>query len=287
MARVATEKVLGMMAGRTVESEMLSSSVVVRRSCGCGTVAVASGSLVLDAELEFLLRDRRFGLPEGVAAKLVEQLSPTALDAAFAREIEDLCAGWVDDRRPLDAVEKLLDGLVRSVRSLGSDPARRHQLESRLHDARIALGHAVERRETRRRVVSAESLYHLNEVTLSLIGDGNRSVYRLLREHFPTLGVRECHLSLYRDESLEHATYVLGHTEEGPVELPAGQRGFASRELVPKGVLSPFVRFEHVVVPLVHQDRQLGVALLKLGDPEVVHYEALREALAFVLGTLE
>jgi hypothetical protein len=218
---------------------------------------------------------------------LVEQLAPSGSREAFVQEFEALCGQWVDERRPFARIHDLLDTLRRNVHDLGEDVGRRLELETLLHDARIVASRAVERRETRRRVAAAESLYHLNEVTMSLIGDGNRSVSRLLREHFPALGVRECHLSLYRDETLERASYVFGHTEEGPVELPAGQRSFFSRELVPKGVLSPFVRFEHVVVPLVHQDRKLGFALLKLSDPEVVHYEALREALAFVLGTLE
>jgi signal transduction histidine kinase len=112
----------------------------------------------------------------------------------------------------------------------------------------------------------------------------------MVAQQLPQMGIKGCYLSLYEPSAeserkipTEWSRLILAYNEKGRIELEPGGRRFASRHLVPEGILSHRKRYALMVEPLHFRDEiQLGFVLF-----EPLHTEAgvLREALSRQIST--
>jgi anti-anti-sigma regulatory factor len=128
------------------------------------------------------------------------------------------------------------------------------------------IGETAERTQVYRRLESEQRSEVLREVGQVLITTHDvAELMDTLVEELPRLGIRSCYLSLYEDprSPAEWSRLVLAYSEGQRVVLEEGGQRFASRQLVPEGLLPNDRRYQLVVEPLYFREGQIGFALFE------------------------
>jgi signal transduction histidine kinase/AraC-like DNA-binding protein len=129
----------------------------------------------------------------------------------------------------------------------------------------------------------AEKLREINRALLTTFE--LQQLTDVLVEHLPGLGIPSAYLALY-DQSTgtpESARLILAYTEQGRAALEPGGMHFATRQLIPPGLLPHHRRHSLVVEPLYFQEKSIGYAVFEIGPHHSDIYELLRSNLSSAL----
>ncbi|MBN1440934.1 MAG: substrate-binding domain-containing protein [Anaerolineales bacterium] len=313
--RKAAELLLDRLAGKPVpEKVLLSTELIVRRSCGCFT----SAREVPAAEQG---RPSRAGKNPTAAAR--RRKTQSEMEAAAAGASEGLPPGWAGDlydaltksgprTNPWGKFLSAWEDVLRQVALEGGEVMRWHGVLAALRrtapplprrkgrssgrgdwgTAEMLIGEIAQWAQANRRFRSGwHSLDFLTRISDPLmtafdVGRLTDAVVQGLSE----LGIHSCYLSLFDfpdgkegKAPSEWSRLILAHNQRGRVALESGGRRFPSRELVPKDILAAEDRFAFVLESLHFRDEnQFGFILF---GPLQTEVRQLREVLTRQIGT--
>jgi signal transduction histidine kinase/DNA-binding LacI/PurR family transcriptional regulator/AraC-like DNA-binding protein len=149
--------------------------------------------------------------------------------------------------------------------------------------ARVMIAEALERSLTLRSYSAAQRDRQLRELGRQLLMTLElRRLGEVLEQHLPRLGIPSAYVAVYSDswDRPEYARLVVGFTEAGRVVDPDDPPVVPVRDVIPRMYLPRDRRYSYTVLPLFHQDQQLGYAVLELTVPDGAVYEELRTYLS-------
>jgi DNA-binding LacI/PurR family transcriptional regulator/anti-anti-sigma regulatory factor len=293
-AQQAAEMLLAQLEGQEVSERVVRpAELVVRQSCGCPSLAVveaAPGPVMATGEpLGVALAVQR----KQILSEMVEGMEHSAAQAGRrAEQLLDALSAELGGEST-GAFLSALDEVLKQTVAAGGDPStdsgpgvaswqralsvlRRYALSSldsqealaRAEDlwqqARVMIGETAERTQIHRRLESEQRSEVLREAGQVLISTHDvAELMDILVEELPQLGIRSCYLSLYEDPRApaDWSRLVLAYSEGERVVLDEGRRHFASRQLVPEGLLPDDRRYQLVIEPLYFREGQIGFAL--------------------------
>ncbi len=308
IAQSAIDVVLEQLVGRSVPAVVsLPASVVVRRSCGCGSRAAAAATLGTIDGLDA-------GEPPSLAQiardpKLETALSKSLFQAySKSRDPRGRSLGRHEAKRLLSALreefagrtgrflEELEESLGRVPRDLETGHAlrdamnllreafRKHaslRLEDMWHDAGDMIALAETTWQSRRRMSQdrlSERFLSVSE-RLSLALD-MESLQRALKESLPPMGLRTAFISHYASANSSLLEPLLSLVDGREVEVSTSS--FPERQLLPNGALPEHRRITALIFPLVFETQRLGVGVFEYDD-ELIAYPMVRDRVSAAL----
>ena len=323
MGQKAVETLLALIDDQDVpEQVVLTSELVVRRSCGCSdptvTQATAMPVKVSEKSLDTVLADQReeiitamtqvVGTAEPNPGRMARLLDGFVADIKgrsqghFLHELDEvLCQERTacDDSSALSMVAGQSVGVWQGVVS-----ALRYRLlpyldgevfaraEDLWQQARLMIGEAAERAQAYQVFRANLQTQMLRRVSQALITTFDvEQLMDVLAEDLPRLGFRRCYLSLYQNPqpyaypqpAPPWSRLILAYNEQGRVELEPGGWHFPSSQLIPGEMWPQDRRYTFVVESLYFRDEQLGFALFEVGPRETNVYEELRGQISSAL----
>jgi DNA-binding LacI/PurR family transcriptional regulator/C4-dicarboxylate-specific signal transduction histidine kinase len=302
----AAEIVLGQLVGQAVPDRvLLSTELVVRRSCGCPSQAFEPTSIgpssgntgtweecllrhrdEILASLRLPLKVGEDPLPAHWEAEFLQAFFTDLRDptqAAFSGWLDQTLERWRETGKDLNPWHGVVSALRQhALRCLAGNPDYQMRAENRLHEARRILGVAVERAQAQQRLRIERRARMLSRAAESLITAFDvESLVRSVELLMPRLEIPSCYLSLYEGVCMpaEHSRLVLAHDSTGRLGPPAGTV-FPSKQLVPEGVLGRGRPSAFIVEPLFFREEQLGFVLFEMGPREGSIYETLRDQIS-------
>jgi DNA-binding LacI/PurR family transcriptional regulator/GAF domain-containing protein len=305
--RKAAEMLLTLLAGEggVPDKVSLPARLVVRQSCGCVSSEVARAALTPQAPqvlkkrakgetVEAVLAAQR----EEIISRVTQAIEPVeGLGPEWSAQLVDAFVAGVKDRAA-DGFMNLFGDALGHVIVAGTDTLpwqnalstlRQHTVphlrgdevlwaEDLFQQARVAIWEAEQRVQVRRRVETEETWTTL----LQIVGLSLAAVTRMtdfiheIEAQLPAL-VPSFYLSLYRDPTMPAgwSDLLVAYDENGRVELPANKGRFPSRRLLPPGLPRYNRRYTWIAKDIYFQDRQLGFALLEVGQRDGMFYQAL------------
>ncbi len=300
----AVEALLAQIQGKPVrEQALLSSSPIIRQSCGCPAQRVmqAAAGQVSAADESF-----EAALP-ALKDTLITELSGAGL-GEWANHLFDAFAAQLQGKAS-NAFLAAFDRILRQTVAVDGDVAawqtaismlRRHalpyldgQARSRAEDlmgqVRVLIGDTAQRAQAYQQLQAERQAETLREIGQALITTFDvDKLADMLAERLPALGIASCYLVLYENpsgrsaQSLSPSRLILAYTEAGRVELDPGGCHFATCQLVPEG-LWPNRRYSFVVEPLYFREEQIGFVLIEIGPQDGTVYEVLRAQISSAL----
>jgi DNA-binding LacI/PurR family transcriptional regulator/GAF domain-containing protein len=304
VGRQAVESVLAMVQGEQVPEQVtVPLQLMVRRSCGCQSPAVAEAAAglkrrsasskswvtALTAERASVLSDmvQAAGMHPGgvVPTDEVERILDSfnaemkgQSPGAFIAEWEDVLRRVAMAGGNVSVWEGVLSALRRrALFCLKDKPLS--QAEDLWHQARVLVEETAVQARTYAGLQSRQRDQVLREIDQILItSPGIEELTSVITQELPRLGIPSCYLSLYEDpgKPAEWAGLALAYDEKGRAELQKGKQRFRSSQLVPEGMLPQERQYNLMVEPLYFRENQLGFALFKVGQRDVSIYDVLR-----------
>ncbi|MBN1886814.1 MAG: SpoIIE family protein phosphatase [Thermoflexales bacterium] len=307
----AVNMLLALMAGEYVPKQFpLPARLVVRRSCGCLSPAVAQVTARLmqaeHGDLGTVLATRR----EEILAEMLQTAEDTGMTFEWAVQLLDSFVADVQATSP-GGFLSVLDEILRQVAMQGGNvtawygvmSALRHQVLSyfrdgelprRVHDlwlqAQTLIGESAQWMQAHQAFQAEQRAQMLREISQALITTFDvQGLADVLAHGLRRLGIPSGYLSLYENPQApaEWSRLVLAYDEAEPLNPkqaalgPDGQR-FPSRQLVP-AEMWPRRLFSFVIQPLYFQEDQIGFALSEIGPQDGRLYDVLRGEISSAL----
>lgn len=278
----------------------LATELIVRRSCGCFAAqiresiapAAAGGARPL-AELFAENRAKILAAMTRATGGKLTEVTPEWLElllSAFEREvIEDkkgdflsaldglLIQKWME-KQDLATWQSIVSVLRREVLPWLSKVDDAANAENIWHQARVLISEAAQRVHAHNREQHALQTLRLMEVNATYYSTDIKSLADAFARKLPALGIERCYAVVFEGSEAvpEWARLVLAYDEEEHVELdPEGQR-FPAKQLIPRELLPPYRAVTLLAVPLIKNDRHLGIIFFEPGPVDVYIYETLR-----------
>jgi signal transduction histidine kinase/DNA-binding LacI/PurR family transcriptional regulator/AraC-like DNA-binding protein/ActR/RegA family two-component response regulator len=299
--REATRILLAMLEGEQVPSHVcLPSGLIVRQSCGCTDPAVLQAVADLDGPTRAgWSEETSTGLVQtllaaGAAPECGEQLlavfeAEIADDAseAFLPTLEHALERSCAAGRDLAAWQGAISALRRRMLPrLAGDARRLARAENLCGQARVMIGERAQRARAFRGWQAAQLSERLREIGQMLTTVTSvPELLDVLAGELPQVGIPGCYLSLYEDPQVPTAgsRLRLAYNEQGRLELGATGEPFASRQLVPDGLLPSGRPYSAVVEALHFHDEQLGFVVFEVGTRDGRVYDLLSEQISSAL----
>jgi sigma-B regulation protein RsbU (phosphoserine phosphatase) len=308
----AVSTALAQLAGERPHKRVLvETEMVARRSCGCRVqrqlheVSVPQGTHELAPQASLSeQRDQIVTEIVGSATELdgrawAEQLVGAFVDqlcakdrASFAAAVDDVATTLLDTHGDLDPLHQALTDLRRCVVPMLLDsPGLVVRAETLLHEGRLLLTHAVERRETKRRLQVEELTRSVGQLAQALLGvSAEGELSPAVRSFLPRLAMPSCHVTVFsRSQGKSMLRLLVTASRESlDVDPSLISQPIPVRHLLPAELLPGHRPYSFVVEPLYYADEQpLGLALFEMGPADGTVYELLRTQLTSVLHTLQ
>jgi signal transduction histidine kinase/DNA-binding LacI/PurR family transcriptional regulator len=308
--RPLIEMLLTLLAGKKVSGQVtLPTRLVVRQSCGCVAPAVAQAAVKpVEAKQEdfetALIIQREDILAEVAheagslkdaperAAQLLDAFTSTFTASAkdgstdvFLSTLDDILHHVASKDGDAAAWQGAISVLWRRLLPYLANDRILVRADGLWHQARVMIGEAAERVRMGQMLQANQWAEVLREVAATLITTFDmESLINVLAEGLPRLNIPSAFLSLYENPHAptEWSKLFLAYTEEGRIELQAGEIRFPSTQLIPERFW-PLRRVTFVVEPLYFQERQIGFALFEVGPREGSIYDALRGSISSAL----
>jgi DNA-binding LacI/PurR family transcriptional regulator/signal transduction histidine kinase/DNA-binding NarL/FixJ family response regulator len=299
MAERAIALVLEQLAGRSVPSCIeLPTDLIVRRSCGCGPGArrkrgdssvdclVRAGDYLREhagsmlSELAGFLRvGSRDGRRDALRLLGALEAEVDGQTECFLQVVEDTLEEIEGDQQHCRALQNAIACLRERLRGLASP-----ELEDLWHDAHDVIGLTSMRGQ----------LQHRSELDISyvrLLDTGEQvsraldvpSLKQALFKTLPALGVPTAFVSRDPDGASAELEPLVCLLDGHPVEPPFVK--FAAHHLFPPGIYPPERRHTALVLPMVVEDRCLGVATFEY-SAGMLGYQMLRDQIAGALSSI-
>lgn len=309
----SVDVLLAQLNGEAVPALMtLPSSLVVRQSCGCPSLAVREAAYLPGQETsrqespEKRLRkppEREHCLAEMTRAAggnpqvASAQMEPL-LDALLF-DLGHLRFETLGSKRFLQKLDEALNqatlhgqdlglwnGVISTLRKWmlpGLAVQARMALEALFGQARVVVSEAEQRAHSYWQWQAERQSENLRETNRALLTTFNiHQLSDVLYEHLPGLGIPSAYLVLFENstEPLGFARLMMAYTEQGRADLdPEGWR-FPTRQLLPSEFLPHERRYSLVVEPLYFQEKSLGYAVFENGPRDGDVYELVRANLS-------
>lgn len=303
IGRRATEALLDLLEGEQVpEQIVLPSELVVRRSCGCKSLAVMQAARSPDAREATKVNRKKSRATlatqrEEILTEMTQAITATELDILWAEQLLDSFVEELEGKSTgvflaaLDIILHLtmttggnmpawqgaLSALRRSTLSHLDDEARA-RAEDLWQQARVMIAEATEQAQTAQALHAEQQAEVLRQVGQELLTTFDvQGLMDVFEDGLPRLEIPSVYLSLYEDpeKPTEWSRLMLAYSETGRVELNVDGVRFPSPQLVPDGMW-PDRQYSYVVEPLYFQEDQLGFILCEVGPREGAVYEMLR-----------
>lgn len=215
----------------------------------------------------------------------IEQANPDDFIAMLLGQIEAGHYAYMDQLRWQDVLTVFRKMLCLHPFS----PASMAMAEALLDRTRLAVIDGFSRRQTDHRLRELREASLLRQLGSSLgFSSDVSTIMDVLAHEIPRLGIPSCWLSIFDDsgdlEAMRAPAYsrLLLALEDG-VRSPLPKEGlrFASRQLVPEGLLLQQQRRTFVLFPLAHGEDEYGFVIFEQGPEDGVVYETL----AFNIGS--
>lgn len=308
----ATERLVAYIRGRhAVEQIVLPLTMVIRRSCGCLSPAVAQAATPR-AKASRQGRQSTADLAhQSVEMRQVLSSISEDLDAAWIAGVSeafcgDLARGGSDG--PAQAGQSMflstLDAALRHSLAAGVDAAawqsavsalRRHILqqvyaaerlqaaEDLFQQARVLIAESAVQAERYRRFQAEQDARHLSEASQSMATAADLgSVLAMMAQELPRAGVKSCYLSLHSDPARPDgwARLMLAFTEAGRIALPEEGLRFPATDLLPPAFWPEHGMPPLLALPLCFREHALGFVLLELTQGALAGSETLRNQIS-------
>lgn len=306
----SVELLLAQLNGETVPALMtLPSSLVVRQSCGCPSLAVREAAYLPRQETNTLgSPEKRLGKTPEREHCLAEMIRATggnpqmlsgwmeAVLDALLFDLKYIQSEALSGKRFLQKLDEALNqamldgqdlnswnGVISVLRKWvlpGLATQKRVIIEARFGQARVVVDEAEQRAHSYWQWQAERQAENLRETNRALLTTFNiHQLGDVLYEHLPGLGIPSAYLVLY-ENSLDSARLMMAYTEQGRTELaPEGWR-FPTRQLLPPEFLPHDRRYSLVVEPLYFQEKSLGCAVFETGPRDGDVYELVRASLS-------
>jgi DNA-binding LacI/PurR family transcriptional regulator len=298
--REALRLVLGELYGSPRgECTTLHTELITRRSCRCfaDQSGISLSTFPKRASFEAALVERRqillanlaraargaFGvLGSGWDARLISAFTKELLGGsanAFQAAIEEVLLKLGDQKADFNLFHDVLSTLrLHLLACLEGDAERRARAEDIFQETRTLVGQASERAQARQNILTLRWASALANTGVALFSCMDiDQLRRAVAEHFPTLGVRSCFVSLEAEQPSAPAQLAVWYTAAG--EFPGSPAAAARRSDLPRWLLDNGVADGLYVSTLFSEERVLGHVLLDLSAREGTIYEALRDFL--------
>jgi len=309
----SVDVLLAQLNGEAVPALMtLPSSLVVRQSCGCPSLAVREAAYLPGQEMSGLESpEKRLGQAPGRENCLTEmtraaggnpQVNPARMESVFEAllfDLKHLQPETSNGKRFLQKLDEALNQAIRAGQDLnlwngvisvlrkwvlpGLAASDRVALEALFGQARVVISEAEQRAHSYWQWQAERQAENLRETNRALLTTFNiHQLGDVLYEHLPGLGIPSAYLVLYENsaEPLGFARLMLAFTEQGRSDLdPTGWR-FPTRQLLPPEFLPHDRRYSLVVESLYFQEKSLGYAVFEIGPREGDVYELVRANLS-------
>lgn len=307
----AVTTALAQLAGERPHKRVLvETEMVARRSCGCRVqrqlYEVSSPQSPRDSAPQAPLVEKR----DEVVAEVVqsacelagrawaEQLVGAFVDqlcvkdrACFAAAVDDVATTVLDTHGDLDPLHQALTALRRSaVPALLDSPPLVVQAETLLHEGRLLLTRAVERREVKRRLQVEELTRAMGQLAQALLAVSTPAeLSPVVRSFLQQLSMPSCHVSIFSPTHGRHMLELLVTASRETVDVDPAilRQPIPVQHLLPAELLPEHRPYSFVVEPLYYANEQpLGLALFEMGPTDGTVYELLRTQLSSVLHAL-
>ena len=185
------------------------------------------------------------------------------------------------------AVVRAFQSEVRRLFPSAPETDRAHAL---LEQAYATIGEMAHRLQLSQRLEAEGQNDRLNRIvqTMSTSYDAE-TLMRLLAQELPGLGIESCFLSLYdgKGEAPEWSRLILACLRQQRQPLEPGGVRFATRQLLPPGMLPEERRWAFDVEALYFQDQPIGLVLFEIGPRDGDVYTTLRGHLSSALKSAE
>jgi hypothetical protein len=185
----------------------------------------------------------------------------------------------LEQRADFNLFHDMLSALRRHLLAcLEADPERRARAEDLFQQARTLVGQVSERAQAQQKLATTRwsgALAHTGAALLS--SQDLTQLEAAVAQHFPSLGVRSCFISLYAEHPSAPNQLALAYT--AGTAFQSRDAAAARRVDLPRWLLDSGASGAFYVATLFSEERVLGYALLDLGAREGIVYEALREFL--------
>jgi signal transduction histidine kinase/DNA-binding LacI/PurR family transcriptional regulator/DNA-binding response OmpR family regulator len=311
----AVEMILAQMRGEVMpELVSLPAELVIRRSCGClspavaraaagpiraGNLKVADGQTVATAVAEQRAQilaelEHAVGTHEGmVDPSAVAQLLDAFLanldghaPGRFLAALEDLAIQTVSTTNSGDRWHQFISILRQQLLPYLAGTERALPAEDLWHQAHALLAELTQRAEIARNLQAEERAQAFRELGQALITTFDvAELMDVVAHQLPRLGIERCYLSLYDDPHAPtgRARLILAYDEHGRHAVPPTGHSFLAPHLVPDELWDPARLCSMVVEPLYFQDQQLGLVLFEAGPRDGWVYAVLRGQLSSAL----
>jgi signal transduction histidine kinase/DNA-binding LacI/PurR family transcriptional regulator/AraC-like DNA-binding protein len=314
LGRDSLDLMLARLAGEPLaEQILLPTELVCRQSCGCqpaafdvapraarprpgasrpqlrrqieaGLLATASAQGLDASWCRQLLADflaETAAVPQAGAAAA----GPSRFTARLLAALEQMSSG-AEIIEWLDALHTLRAGLGGFL----DRPAQVRRAHELLAAGYAAIGEMAHRHQLNQRLAAIEQTDRLNRIvqTMSTTND-LETLMQLLALELPGLGIQSCYLALYDQQGdfpvWSRLILACVDGERRPLE-PAGLR-YATRQLVPAGLLPRGRRVAYDVEALYFRDQPIGFVLFEIGPRDGDVYTTLRGHLSSALKSAE
>jgi DNA-binding LacI/PurR family transcriptional regulator len=278
----------------------LPTEMIVRRSCGCFAAqikeSVAQASAGGGRPLAELFSERRLAILSAMtraAGGKLTDVTPEWLEllfSAFEREILQekrgdflsaldglLIQKWME-KQDLATWQSIVSVLRREFLPCFSRAEDAANAENIWHQARVLISEAAGRVHAHNREQTAMQTLRMMEVNATYYSTDIKGLADAFARKLPALGIERCYAIIFEDNAAvpEWARLILAYDEEEHVELdPEGQR-FPARQLIPRELLPPYRAVTLVAVPLVKDEKHLGIIFFEPGPTDLYIYETLR-----------
>jgi DNA-binding LacI/PurR family transcriptional regulator/anti-anti-sigma regulatory factor len=313
--RLATEMVLAQLQGKEVRDQVnLPTELVVRQSCGCLDPAVVQAALepashplhkvVMGDTLEAALATHR----ERILSEMTEAAGAASegVISEWASQLLEAFVADLEGRSP-GTFLSILDRILRQAEAAGGEvitwqgvlgALHRHALpilsgsalfypaESLWQQAQVMIARTALRARSYRQWQAEQQAESFREIGQTLITTFDMAeLMDVIASELPRAGIPSCYLCVYKGQDVppKRSRLIMAYNEEGRIELEQDGRSFASRRLVPEGLLPRETRYAMVVKPLYFREHQIGFALLEASSQPGNVYEVLRGQLSSAL----
>ena len=306
----AMDVLMQQLAGEFVPAlSTLSSTLVVRQSCGCPSKAIALASSLPPEDKSkqgtgrISLEDARAGCVSEIEAAMKLEAGDTnewleSIFDGFIQEIEEPSQGFLPLLKNLieQAMHSDFDlmhwqNLVSILRHwvlLYLPDAEQAGVEALMSQARVVVEEAVQRAQAYAQWQAVREAENLREINRALLTTFDMKLLTdVLAERLPLLRIPSFYLVTYEQptdaEVPEHAQLMLAYTDGQRADIEPSGRRFSSQQVVPQDFLPNDRRYSLVVEPLYFQDKSLGYIVFEIGPQDGNIYELLRNSLGSAL----
>ncbi len=318
LAVASVRTVMDQLGGREVPLvQMLQTHLVVRDSCGCEIRLTSSGRSVLPdeegpsnshgfesefqrarpalrRELARIARGELLSVPDWENSLMnAFQHQVLTSDESFAQTLRQFLSQSADTEGRIARFHDIVTAFRRTALSCaGSDADARSRLENMLHEARLIVARAVERKHREQLMASQSDIRAVLRSAAAVTGAFSfEALQKALMQNLSSIGVTACIIVGYLPLQLgasrppnappPRSRVLAAVVQDGPEIRTQGiGTEFETETLVPNTLL-PSDRAHHAsVLPLFHRGAEMGYCVVESRRRSTPVFELLREQLS-------